>query len=86
VFLDECGFSLALHLLYGWGPSKERLVEAVPSQRGVNRSVLGAFDAEGMVVIAVLVDIEGAARLTSHRLRVTAEEAHPQDDVYSSPT
>jgi transposase len=51
VFLDECGFSLALHLLYGWGPSKERLVEVVPSQRGVNHSVLGAFDAEGMVVI-----------------------------------
>jgi transposase len=50
VFLDECGFSLALHLLYGWGPSKERLVESVPSQRGGNRSVLGAFDAEGMVV------------------------------------
>ena len=58
VFLDECGFSLALHLLFGWGPAKERLVEAVPSQRGVNLSVLcgasatvGAFDAEGMVAI-----------------------------------
>jgi transposase len=51
VFLDEAGFSLALHLLYGWGPAKERLVEAVPAQRGVNLSVLGAFDAEGMVAI-----------------------------------
>jgi len=51
VFLDECGFSLALHLLYGWGPMKERLVEAVPAQRGVNLSVLGAFDAEAMVAI-----------------------------------
>ena len=51
MFLDECGFSLALHLLYGWGPSKERLVEAVPWQRGGNRSVLGAFDLEGMVAI-----------------------------------
>ena len=51
VFLDECGFSLALHLLYGWGPMKERLVEAVPAQRGVNLSVLGAFGAQGMVAI-----------------------------------
>ena len=51
VFLDECGFSLALHLLQGWGPAKERLVEAVPSQRGVNLSVLGAFDLEGMAAI-----------------------------------
>ncbi len=51
VFLDECGFSLALHLLFGWGPIKERLVEAVPAQRGINLSVLGAFDAQGMVAI-----------------------------------
>ena len=51
VFLDECGFSLALHLLYGWGPAKERLVEAVPWQRGQNLSVLGAFDGEGMIAI-----------------------------------
>ena len=58
VFLDECGFFLALHLLYGWGPAKERLVEAVPSQRGKNLSVLcgasatvGALDAQGMVAI-----------------------------------
>lgn len=51
VFLDESGFSLALHLLFGWGPVKERLVESVPWQRGVNLSVLGAFDLEGMVSI-----------------------------------
>ena len=51
VFLDECGFSLALYLLFGWGPAKERLVEAVPARRGVNLSVLGAFDLEGMVAI-----------------------------------
>lgn len=50
VFLDESGFSLALHLLYGWAPVKERLVEAVPACRGKNLSVLGALDAEGMVV------------------------------------
>ena len=50
VFLDESGFSLALYLLYGWGPVGERLVEAVPSRRGKNLSVLGAFDAEGMIV------------------------------------
>ena len=51
MFLDESGFSLALHRLYGWGPSKERLVEAVPSCRGGNLSVLGAFDKEGMITI-----------------------------------
>jgi transposase len=51
VFLDEAGFSLALPLLYGWGPTTERLFEAVPAQRGVNLSVLGAFDLEGMVSI-----------------------------------
>jgi transposase len=51
VFLDECGFSLSLHLPYGWGPAKERLVEAVPWQRGQNLSVLGAFDVEGMVAL-----------------------------------
>ena len=51
VFLDEAGFSLALHLLFGWGPTKERLVEAVPWQRGVNLSVLGAFGLEGMITI-----------------------------------
>jgi transposase len=49
VFLDESGFSLALYLLYGWGPVGQRLVEAVPSRRGKNLSVLGAFDAEGMI-------------------------------------
>ena len=49
VFLDESGFSLRLFLLYGWGPIGERLVEAIPSRRGKNLSVLGAFDAEGMV-------------------------------------
>ena len=49
VFLDESGFSLRLFLLYGWGPVRERLFEAVPSRRGKNLSVLGAFDAEGMV-------------------------------------
>ena len=49
MFLDESGFSLALYRLYGWGPKGQRLVEAVPAKRGVNLSVLGAFDVEGMV-------------------------------------
>ncbi len=35
--------------LFGGGVRKERLVEAVPFGRGVNLSVLGAFDLEGMV-------------------------------------
>jgi transposase len=49
VFLDESGFSLALYLAYGWSPRGERLIEAIPFQRGVNLSVVGAFDLEGML-------------------------------------
>jgi len=49
VFLDESGFSLALHRDRGWSPRGERLVEAVPFRRGPNLSVLGAFDQEGMI-------------------------------------
>ena len=49
MFLDEVGFSLALYLLYGWAFRKERLVEAVPLNRGKNQSVLGAFGKDGMV-------------------------------------
>ena len=47
VFLDECGFSLNLHRCYGWSLKHERCVEAVPLQRGQNRSVLGAFSLPG---------------------------------------
>ena len=43
VFLDECGFSLNLHRFYGWAPKGERCVEAVPFNKGPNRSVLGAY-------------------------------------------
>ncbi len=43
VFVDECGFALNLHRLYGWAPKGERCVEAVPFNRGKNRSVLGAY-------------------------------------------
>jgi len=43
VFLDECGFGLNLHRLYGWTIGGGRYVEAVPFERGLNRSVLGAF-------------------------------------------
>lgn len=43
VFLDECGFALNLHRLYGWTIGGGRCVEAVPFERGLNRSVLGAF-------------------------------------------
>ena len=43
VFLDECGFSLNLHRLYGWAMGAERCFEAVPFNKGVNRSVLGAY-------------------------------------------
>ena len=43
VFLDECGFCLNLHRLYGWTIGGGRCVEAVPFERGRNRSVVGAF-------------------------------------------
>ena len=33
VFLDECGFALNLHRLYGWATKGERCVEAVPFKR-----------------------------------------------------
>lgn len=49
MFLDEAGFSLALYRAYGWSPRGERLVEAVPFCRGVNLSVLGALDKEGLL-------------------------------------
>jgi len=47
VFLDECGFSLNLHRLYGWAPKGERCYEAVPFNKGKNRSVLGAYSWPG---------------------------------------
>lgn len=43
VFLDECGFSLNLHRLYGWTVGGGRCLEAVPFNKGINRSVLGAL-------------------------------------------
>ncbi len=43
VFLDECGFALNLHRLYGWAPQGERCCEVVPFNKGKNRSVLGAY-------------------------------------------
>ena len=43
VFLDECGFALNLHRLYGWVVAGGRCVEEVPFNKGVNRSVLGAY-------------------------------------------
>lgn len=47
VFLDECGFALNLHRLYGWAPRGERCFEAVPFNKGKNRSVLGAYSWPG---------------------------------------
>jgi len=52
VFLDECGFSLAMYWLYGWAIKSERCVEKVPCQRGVNRSLLGAISLSGMIAFA----------------------------------
>lgn len=43
VFLDECGFGLNLHRLYGWVMGGGRCVEEVPLDKGQNRSVLGAY-------------------------------------------
>lgn len=47
VFLDECGFSLNLHRLYGWAIGGERCIETVPFNKGINRSVLGAYSLPG---------------------------------------
>ncbi len=52
VFLDECGFSLALYWLYGWAKKSERCAEKVACQRGVNRSLLGAMSLTGMCAFA----------------------------------
>ena len=52
MFLDEAGFSLSLYRLYGWGLRGVALAESVPSCRGKNLSVLGAFDSEGMIASA----------------------------------
>lgn len=41
--MDECGFLLNLHRLYGWAPAGQRFVEEVPFVRGQNLSVVGAF-------------------------------------------
>jgi transposase len=49
VFIDESGFSLSLYQHYGWAARKERLVEAVPFNRGKNLSVLGALGLQGML-------------------------------------
>jgi hypothetical protein len=38
-----------MHLSYGWAARGVRLCEAIPFQKGVNFSVLGAFDLLGMV-------------------------------------
>ena len=43
VFLDECGFALNLHRLYGWALGGARCEEEVPLGKGVNLSVVGAF-------------------------------------------
>lgn len=40
---------MALYQGYGWAPKEQRLVEAVPFQRGVNLSVLGAIGHQGML-------------------------------------
>jgi transposase len=49
VFLDEAGFNLSMYQSYGWSGRGERLIEAVPFQRGKNFSVLGAMSLGGMV-------------------------------------
>lgn len=43
VFIDECGFALNLHRLYGWVLGGGRCVEEVPLNKGCNRSVVGAY-------------------------------------------
>lgn len=65
MFLDEVGFSLRLHRLYGWGQKGQPLIEAVSGRRGTNLSVLGALGKQGLVGFAwqegamTRADVEG---------------------------
>ena len=43
VFIDECGFALNLHRLYGWVIGGGRCVEEVPFNKGTNHSIVGAY-------------------------------------------
>lgn len=49
VFVDEAGVNLAMSRQYGWAPCGERLVAAVPFQRGKNISVIGALGYDGLL-------------------------------------
>lgn len=68
MFLDEMGVSLCLSVLYGWGKRGSLLTESVPTKRGNNLSVLGAFGQSGMISLATKLgaikrtDLEGFLR------------------------
>lgn len=71
MFLDECGFLLNLHRLYGWAPVGERCLEEVPFVRGKNLSRVGAFslpDADNASGLRALWHVEGAWKAWSFEL------------------
>lgn len=47
IFLDECHFALNLHRLYGWTIGGGRCSQVVPFEKGLKRSVVGAFSLPG---------------------------------------
>ena len=67
VFLDQCGFSLALHRLYGWVVGGGRCIERVPFhlQCGHAHAVVGALS---------LPTVASHARLPKRSAGVVAKE------------
>lgn len=49
VFIDESGFHLAMARLYGRARRGARAVQSVPSNRGMNLSVIGSLRLHGVV-------------------------------------
>lgn len=57
--IDESGSNLALALLYGWGPTNERVYASVPRNWGKNITVIAALTLQGVLMESV-VYFEGA--------------------------
>ncbi len=49
LFLDESGFNLGMTRSYGWAPSDQRAVGAVPNDPGSNLSVVACVGTRGVV-------------------------------------
>ncbi len=49
LFLDESGFNLGMARTYGWAPSEERALGAVPNNPGRNLSIVACVGTRGVV-------------------------------------